>query len=68
MKKQLFAYALSTLFSAGLFAQTQEETVSALVTEATENSQLKVLAHQLLDVIGPRLVGTPEMKSSHDDH
>ncbi|MAW96740.1 MULTISPECIES: M20/M25/M40 family metallo-hydrolase [unclassified Leeuwenhoekiella] len=66
MKKQLFAYALSTLFSAGLFAQTQEETVSALVTEATENSQLKVLAHQLLDVIGPRLVGTPEMKEAHD--
>jgi hypothetical protein len=30
-------------------------------TEAMDSSQLGSLAHQLLDVIGPRLVGTPQM-------
>ena len=33
--------------------------------EATENSQLEKLAHELMDVIGPRLVGTPQMKQAH---
>ncbi|MCC4214005.1 M20/M25/M40 family metallo-hydrolase [Leeuwenhoekiella parthenopeia] len=66
MKKQLFAFAFSSLLSAGLCAQSQEETIKAVVTEATENSQLKLLAHQLLDVVGPRLVGSPEMKQAHD--
>ena len=28
--------------------------------------QLEPLAHELLDVIGPRLVGTPQMKQAHD--
>ncbi len=66
MKKTLFAFACSSFLSVGLFAQSQQETVSALVKEATENSQLKVLAHELLDVVGPRLVGSPEMKEAHD--
>jgi hypothetical protein len=34
--------------------------------EAMENSQLEKLAHELLDVIGPRLVGTPQMQKAHD--
>ncbi|HMR91696.1 MAG TPA: M20/M25/M40 family metallo-hydrolase [Chitinophagaceae bacterium] len=40
--------------------------VDAIVKEATENSQLENLAHQLLDNIGPRLVGTPEMQKAGD--
>lgn len=44
----------------------QQEMVDAIMTEANENSQLERLAHELLDVIGPRLVGTPEMKQAHD--
>lgn len=40
--------------------------VEAMVKEETENSQLKKLAHELLDGIGPRLVGTPEMKKAGD--
>jgi hypothetical protein len=39
----------------------QLETVDNIIKEATENSQLEHLAHELLDVIGPRLVGTPQM-------
>ncbi|QHL89243.1 M20/M25/M40 family metallo-hydrolase [Nibribacter ruber] len=40
--------------------------VEAIVKEATQNSQLESLAHELLDVIGPRLVGSPEMKQAND--
>ncbi len=41
-------------------------TIQDIIAEANDNSQLEVLAHQLLDVIGPRLVGTPEMEKAHD--
>ncbi|WP_234567937.1 M20/M25/M40 family metallo-hydrolase [Rhodohalobacter sp. 614A] len=54
------------VFSANLSAQTTEDVVDAIVREATENSQLEYLAHQLTDVIGPRLVGTPQMQHAHD--
>ncbi len=40
--------------------------IAAIVKEATENSQLQQLAHELLDGIGPRLVGTPQMQQAHD--
>src|SRR5690606_18008075 len=49
-----------------LFAQQQNEVVQNILNEANENSQLEELAHELLDYIGPRLVGTPEMKQAHD--
>jgi hypothetical protein len=47
-------------------AQVKDPVTEGIVKEATENSQLEVLAHELLDGIGPRLVGTPEMQQSHD--
>lgn len=40
--------------------------VASFVKEATENSQLQTLGHQLIDVIGPRLVGSPQMQQAHD--
>jgi len=40
--------------------------VQAIVKEATTNSQLQTLAHQFIDVIGPRLVGTPQMQQAND--
>ncbi len=40
--------------------------VTAIVKEATENSQLEVLAHELMDGIGPRLVGSPKMQEAHN--
>ncbi len=40
--------------------------VDAIVKEATENSQLEKLAHELMDGIGPRLVGSPKMKQAND--
>lgn len=47
------------------FAQ-QSDIVNKIVAEGNDNSQLENLAHQLMDVIGPRLVGTPQMKAAND--
>ncbi|RFZ84675.1 M20/M25/M40 family metallo-hydrolase [Mucilaginibacter terrenus] len=50
------------LLSAGTsLAQTKDPVVDAIVKEETDNSQLQPLAHQLLDGIGSRLVGSPGM-------
>jgi hypothetical protein len=49
------------------YSQTKDSViVAAIVKEANENSQLEKLAHELMDGIGPRLVGTPQMKQAHD--
>jgi carboxypeptidase Q len=47
-------------------AQVQNPVIDNIINEANTNSQLERLAHELLDVIGPRLVGTPQMKNAHD--
>ncbi|UCD61892.1 MAG: M20/M25/M40 family metallo-hydrolase [Flavobacteriaceae bacterium] len=49
-----------------LVGQSTEEIVDQITKEAIENSQLEQLAHELMDVIGPRLVGTPQMAIAHD--
>ena len=49
------------------FAQSKDSLmVAAIINEANTNSQLKTLAHELMDGIGPRLVGTPKMQQAHD--
>src|SRR5688572_4457148 len=40
--------------------------VEAIIKEATENSQLEKLGQELMDGIGPRLVGSPKMQQAHD--
>lgn len=62
-KSILLALALSYNVS---FAQTKDPITEAIVKEATENSQLEKLGHELIDQIGPRLVGTPQMKKAND--
>jgi len=47
-------------------SQDKEAVLEGIINEATENSHLEELAHQLTDVIGPRLVGTPQMQHAHD--
>jgi carboxypeptidase Q len=44
----------------------KDPVIEAIIKEATENSQLEILGHELLDGIGPRLVGSPKMKQAHD--
>jgi carboxypeptidase Q len=48
------------------FAQGDSNIVNKIVKEANDNSQLEKLAHELFDRIGPRLVGTPQMKQAND--
>ncbi len=57
----------SLLLTGGVgIAQTTDPVVAGIMKEATENSQLEKLAHELLDGIGPRLVGSPKMKQAND--
>lgn len=66
--KYLLKFPLLILFLISITIQAQEskEVIENIIKEANENSQLEPLAHELLDVIGPRLVGTPQMKNAHD--
>ena len=64
-KKLSLAFLFFISFSAA-FAQSTQEMVEKIVKEAEGNSELENLAHELLDVVGPRLVGTPQMKQAND--
>lgn len=44
----------------------QETVVEKIIKEANENSQLEQIAQELMDDIGPRLVGTPEMQKANE--
>lgn len=67
MKHYLLTLVISIGFAlTGLHAQDKNLIIDNIVKEARENSQLEVLAHEMLDVIGPRLVGSPQMKQAHD--
>jgi carboxypeptidase Q len=67
MKKAFKLFLVVLLLSSNIInAQEQEPIIENIITEANENSQLERLAHELLDVIGPRLVGTPQMKNAQD--
>ncbi|MFM1878139.1 MAG: hypothetical protein RLZZ241_1005 [Bacteroidota bacterium] len=62
-----YRIALTLIVALGInpkfFGQT--DVVAEIEKEANSNSQLEILAHQLVDVIGPRLVGTPQMEKAH---
>ncbi len=62
----LSVFILFFLSTAIIYAQSREEMIDKIVKEAENNSQLEELAHELLDVVGPRLVGTPQMKNAND--
>ena len=48
------------------FQQRKQGIYEKIAAETRSNSQLEQLATELLDEIGPRLVGSPEMKKAHD--
>ena len=52
--------------SSVLLAQKTDPVIEAMIKEANENSQLEVLGHELTDLIGPRLVGTPQMQHANE--
>lgn len=66
MKNKLRLLICFFLVSVLVSAQEKEQIVEDIVKEANENSALEELAHELMDVVGPRLVGTPQMKNAHD--
>jgi len=66
MIKYLLALASFLVLAPVVIAQNNEAIVAEIQREATENSELENMAHELMDVIGPRLVGTPQMKKAHD--
>jgi carboxypeptidase Q len=59
-------FTVAMLSSSLIFAQTKDPFVASVMKEAMDNSQLEQLAHELLDVVGPRLVGTPQIKQAGD--
>src|SRR5690554_589442 len=65
MKKLLtLAFLMSATFT--ISAQEKDPVIDNILKEAYENSQLETLGHELMDDIGPRLVGTPQMQKAHD--
>lgn len=66
MKKTALLIISSFLLLTTTNAQSTDEMVENIITEATSNSQLKHLAHELMDVVGPRLVGTTQMENAHN--
>ncbi|MDF0720655.1 M20/M25/M40 family metallo-hydrolase [Kaistella sp. PBT33-4] len=60
----MISAALSCTFTWG--QTSRETTVGSIMTETYNNSELERLAYELLDGIGPRLVGSPKMQQSHD--
>lgn len=63
--RKLGILALFIFGSTQLVAQ-DKAIIEAIVEKANNDSQLELLAHELMDQIGPRLVGTPEMEASHN--
>mgnify|MGYP005638342389 CR=1 FL=1 len=60
MKKTLY---LSILFiTSFLNAQSSDDVIQKMTDEVYNNSQVEKLSHELFDLVGPRLVGTPQMK------
>ena len=67
MKLKTSFIFLSILLVNFSFAQLKNPAIiNNIVKEATENSQLEILAHELMDKIGPRLVGSPKMQQAND--
>lgn len=66
-KITLVFISLNFLAAPAIFAQVKQDVViSNMIAEAQNNSQLEKLGHQLMDGIGPRLVGSPKMQQAHD--
>jgi hypothetical protein len=48
------------------FQEKLNPVVQNFVNEVNNNSQLETMAYELLDGIGPRLIGTPEMLAANE--
>lgn len=66
MKRHLKSWLLCFLLAGTVAVAQEDRVIDEIVAEAEQNSQLEELAHELLDVVGPRLVGTPQMLHAHN--
>ncbi len=66
MTKKFLTAAVGLFLCFSFSVQAQDAVIEKIQNEANNNSQLKILAHELLDVVGPRLVGTPQMLNAHN--
>ncbi|MPR32717.1 M20/M25/M40 family metallo-hydrolase [Salmonirosea aquatica] len=64
--KRHYALCYFLIFGLFSFVKAQNTVVDKIIKEEKENSQLEKIAHELMDEIGPRLVGSPKMKQAHD--
>ncbi|NVK86096.1 MAG: M20/M25/M40 family metallo-hydrolase [Cytophagia bacterium] len=62
-RKLLLMVSALVMVAAQALAQ---DVVDQIVKEANDNSMLEQLAYEMLDLNGPRLVGTPQMQNAHD--
>ncbi|MBC5994536.1 M20/M25/M40 family metallo-hydrolase [Pontibacter cellulosilyticus] len=66
-KRVQFLLALLLFTSSLTQAQVKKDPViENIIKEANNDSHLEKLGHELMDVIGPRLVGTPGMQNAHN--
>ncbi len=64
--KRPFVLGLFFIFGLVSTINAQNAVVDKIIKESTDNSQLKKMAHELMDEIGPRLVGSPQMQQAHN--
>lgn len=66
MLKKFFASVSLVLLFVAANAQAKQQVIESIIKEVYQNSALPTLAHELLDKIGPRLVGSPKMQQAND--
>ncbi|MFV0606457.1 MAG: M20/M25/M40 family metallo-hydrolase [Niabella sp.] len=65
LRKQLLSVIIFSFLYVGTWAQ-NNAIINQLVNDARQNSILQTLSTELMDRIGPRLVGSPQMQKAHD--
>lgn len=67
MKRYIGLFLIAFAFSHSITnAQDKNPVIENIIKEANENSQLENIGHELMDLVGPRLVGTPQMLNAHN--
>ncbi len=62
----VLALVAGPILAAAQTYPTGDPVIRRIWSEAMDSSQLPLLAHQLLDVIGPRLTGSPQLLKAND--
>lgn len=60
------AFAQPSRFGQMQNAEPKDPVIKAIIDKAENESMLELLGHELMDQVGARLVGTPQMQIAHD--